>query len=82
MGKLNDSRPVHIDNGDETGACRKYSFFRVAQLPACVKLGERSSIEPNRQNLRELFNAKWSIRYGETLDEPMCELPLLFIDSK
>jgi len=30
MGKLNDPRPVHIDDSDETGARREYSFFRIA----------------------------------------------------
>jgi hypothetical protein len=30
VGKLNDPRPIHINDGDETTACGKYSFFRIA----------------------------------------------------
>jgi len=80
MGKLDDSRPVHIDDGDETGARRKYNFFRIAWSPACVKLWERSYIEPDRQDLCKLLNAKWSDRYCETLEESVCELSLHFVD--
>ena len=30
VGKLNDPKPIYINDGDETGARRKYRFFGIA----------------------------------------------------
>ena len=80
MGKLNDSRSIYIDDSDETGARRKYRFFGIAQSPAGAKLRERSCIKPDGQNLGELFDAKWSNSYSESLEESVCELSFYLVD--
>src|SRR6266404_3774540 len=80
VGKLNDLRPVDIDDGDETGACSEYSFFCVAQPPSWIKPRNSSGIKPNRQDLRQLLNTKRSSRHDQALKEPVRRLSSRFVD--
>jgi hypothetical protein len=69
-------------DGNETGTYGDNRFFWVCGMPICVKRRECFLIEPNCENLRELFNTKRASRQHDTSKKSLCIFALLFINTQ
>jgi len=70
-------------NGDQAGACRKYSFLGIRRAPMGVEFRDPSGlpIGLDCENLSELVDTKRASCYREELENTISTFPLFLINA-